>query len=263
MRPVVVKVDRNCQLGLIKAHQVNIILTNEITNGIVLCFFVKASNVKAYHCELLELLHCSVISPVFVLPLVHCSVICGTWHVRLLRSTPLLRWHTHNLSHCCIFLACCCVSTAHLVDSTCFLLLLHLLWYHPFLLLAFSFLLGTWLIHITIVITIVKDVHINGGRVNISIQRGDYRFWVLVHSRLNVHITGELLIVAISHWHKGVFGWYGEFSATFPHFMCTLDRCTVDMYTGAMCTGAMCTGIMVTWHSINCSRCNGSMIGVH
>lgn len=78
MRPVVVEVDRNCQLGLIKAYQVNIILTNEVTNGIVLCFFVKASNVKAYHCELLELLHCSVISPVLVLPLVHCSVICGT-----------------------------------------------------------------------------------------------------------------------------------------------------------------------------------------
>ena len=246
MGPVVVKVDRNCQLGLIKAHQVNIILTNEITNGIVLCFFVEASNVKAYHCELLELLHCSVVSPVFVLPLVHCSVICGTWHVRLLRSTPLLRWHTHNLSHCCIFLACCCVSTAHLVDSTCCLLLLHLLWYHPFLLLASSFLLGTWLIHTSIVITIVKDVHINGGRINISIQRGDYRFWVLVHSRLDVHITGELLIVAISHWHKGVFGRYWEISATFPHFMCTLDMCTVDMYTGAMCTGAMCTGIMVT-----------------
>ena len=241
----------------------NIILTNEITDGKVLCFLVKASNVKAYHCELLELLHCSVISPVFVLPLVHCSVICGTWHVRLLRSTPLLRWHTHNLSHCCIFLACCCVSTAHLVDSTCCLLLLHLLWYHPFLFLASSLLLGIWLIHTSIVITIVKDVHINGGRINISIQRGDYRFWVLVHSRLDVHITGELLNVAISHWHKGVFWMYWEISATFPHFMCTLDMCTVDMYTGAMCTGAMCTGIMVTWHSINCSRCNGSMIGVH
>jgi len=215
MWPVVVKIHRYCQLGLIKAHQVNIILTNEITNGIVLCFFVEASNVEAYHCELLELLHCSVFSPVFVLSLVHCSVICGTWHVRLLRSTPLLRWHTHNLSHCCISLACCCVSTAHLVDSTCYLLLLHLLWYHPFLLLASSFLLGTWLIHTSIVITIVKDVHINGGRINIGIQRRVYWFWVLVHSRWDIHITGEFLIAAISQWHIRVFGRYWEISAMF------------------------------------------------
>jgi hypothetical protein len=259
MGPVVVKVDRNCQLGLIEAHQVNIILTNEITNGIVLCFFVKASNVKAYHCELLELLHCSVFSPVFVLPLVHCSVICGTWHVRLLRSTPLLCWCTHNLSHCCIFLACCCVATAHLVDSTCCLLLLHLLRYHPFLLLASSFLLGIWLIHITI----VKDVHINGGRINIGIQRGVCWFWVLVHSRSDIHITGEFLIVAINQWHKRVFGRYWEISATFPHSRLYSDMCTVDMYTGAMCTGAMCTGAMGTLHSIHCNRCNGCMVGVH
>ena len=117
------------------------------------------------------------------------------------------------------------------------LLLLHLLWYGPFLFLALSLLLSIWLIHLSI----VKNVHINGRRINPGIQRGVCWFWVLVHSRWDIHITGEFLIVAIDQWHKRVFGRYWEISATFPHVMCT-----VDMYTGAMCTGAMCTGIMVT-----------------
>ena len=106
----------------------------------------------------------------------------------------------------------------------------------------------------------MKDVHINGGRINIGIQRRVYWFWVLVHSRWDIHITGEFLIAAINHWHIRVFGRYWEISATFPHFMCTLDMCTVDMYTGAMCTGAMCTV-----YSIHCtsSRCDRCMVGVH
>ena len=204
MGPVVVKVDKNCQLGLIKAHQVNIILTNEITNGIVLRFFGEASNIEAYHCELLELLHCSVISPVLVLSLVHCSVICGTWHVRLLRSTPLLCWCTNNLSHFCIFLACSCVATAHLVDSTCCLLLLHLLRYHSLLLLALSLFLGLWLIHPSI----VMSIHINGRGINSGIRKGVCGFWALMVNHSNIHITGEFLIFAIDHWHKRVFGRY-------------------------------------------------------
>jgi hypothetical protein len=190
---------------------VNIILTNEITNGIVLRFFVEASNVEAYHCELLELLHCSVISPVLVLSLVHCSVICGTWHVRLLRSTPLLCWCTNNLSHCCIFLACCCVATAHLVDSTCCLLLLHLLRYNSLLLLALSLFLGLWLIHPSI----VMSVHINGRGINSGSRRGVCGFRVPMLSHSNIHITGEFLIVAIDHWHKRVFGWYWEIFTLF------------------------------------------------
>ena len=211
MRPVVVKVDRNCQLGLIKAHQVNIILTNEITNGIVLRFLVEASNVEAYHCELLELLHCSVISPVFVLPLVHCSVICGTWHVRLLRSTPLLRWHTHNLSHCCIFLACCCVATAHLVDSACCLLLLHHQWYISLLLFALSQFLGLCYIHPSI----VKSIHINGRGINSGSRSGVCGFRVPMHIHLDIHINGEFLIVANGQWHKRVFGRYWEIFTLF------------------------------------------------
>ena len=209
MGPVVVKVDRNCQLGLIKAHQVNIILTNEITNGIVLCFLVEASNIEAYHCELLELLHCSVFSSVLVLSLVHCSVNCGTWHVRLSQSTPLLRWCTTNLSHCCIFLACCCVATAHLVDSTCCLLLLHHLWYISLLLFAPSQFLGLCYIHPSIMLS----VHINGRGINYGSRRRVCGFRVPM---MNIHITGEFLIVAINHWHKGVFGRYWEISAMFP-----------------------------------------------
>jgi hypothetical protein len=127
--------------------------------------------------------------------------------------------------------------------------LLHLLWYHPFLFLASSLLLGTWLIHTSIVITIVKDVHINGGRINIGIQRRVYWFWVLVHSRWDIHITGEFLIAAISHWHIRVFGRYWEISAIFPH-----SRLTYAMCTGAVCTGAMGTGAM----SIS-AMCTGAM----
>jgi hypothetical protein len=160
---------------------VNIILTNEITDGIVLCFFVEASNVEAYHCELLEFLHCSVVSSVLVLLLAHCSVICGTWHVRLLRSTPLLRWCTHNLSHHCIFLACCCVATAHLVDSTCWLLLLHLLMVQP-LSSSCSF-VSSWAL-------VNSPQHcveclINGRRINLVVQRGVCGFWVPMVSHSN------------------------------------------------------------------------------
>ena len=50
MGPVVVEVDWNCLLGLIEAYHVNIILTNEITDGVMLFFFVEASDVEAYHC---------------------------------------------------------------------------------------------------------------------------------------------------------------------------------------------------------------------
>ena len=158
-------------------------------------------------------MQCSVVSPVLVLLLAHCIVNCGTWHVRLLQSTPLLRWCTHDLSHHCIFLACCCVATVQKVDSICCLLLLHLLRYSPFLFLALSFFLGLWLIHLSI----VTNVHINGRRINSGIQRGVCGFWVLMINYPNIHITGEFLIVAINHWHKRVFGRYWEISATFPH----------------------------------------------
>ena len=149
-----------------------------------------------------------MISSVLVLSLVHCSVTFGTWHVRLLRSTPLLCWCTTNLSHCCIFLACCCVATAHLVDSTCCLLLLHHLRYIPLLLFAPSQFLGLCYIHPSIMLS----VHINGRGINYGTRRRVCGFRVPM---MNIHINGEFLIVAINHWHKGVFGWYWEISAMF------------------------------------------------
>jgi hypothetical protein len=56
------------------------------------------------------------------------------------------------------------------------------------------------------------SVHINGRGINYGSRRRVCGFRVPM---MNIHINGEFLIVAINHWHKGVFGRYWEISAMF------------------------------------------------
>ena len=63
MRPKVVQIYWDSQLGLIQTDKVDLILVDEISNYLLLLLTVEASDVQAHHCKFLQLFVLLLVPP--------------------------------------------------------------------------------------------------------------------------------------------------------------------------------------------------------
>ena len=114
-----------------------LLLVDELANGMLLFLTVEASDVEAHHCELLQLWQFTVISPGAVVLLV-CSVveIFGR-SVQLQLPPTFLLWSGFDVLHLSVIVVLCTVDA--IVTFLLWLLLLH---FPPFSLLFLLLLVG-------------------------------------------------------------------------------------------------------------------------
>ena len=115
-----------------------LLLVDELANGMLLFLTVEASDVEAHHCELLQLWQFTVISPGAVVLLV-CSVveIFGR-SVQLQLPPTFLLWNGFDVLHLSVIVVLCTVDA-----TVTFLLLLLLLHFPSFSLLFLLLLVGS------------------------------------------------------------------------------------------------------------------------
>ena len=125
-----------------------LLLVDELANGMLLFLTVEASDVEAHHCELLQLWQFTVISPGAVVLLV-CSVveIFGR-SVQLQLPPTFLLWSGFDVLHLSVIVVLC---TA---DATVTFLLWLLLLHFPTFSLLFLLLLGRRFCHSDIFLTL-------------------------------------------------------------------------------------------------------------
>ena len=125
-----------------------LLLVDELANGMLLFLTVEASDVEAHHCELLQLWQFTVISPGAVVLLV-CSVveIFGR-SVQLQLPPTFLLWSDFDVLHLGVVVALCTV------DATVTFLLLYFLLHFPTFSFLFLLLLGRRFCHSDIFLTL-------------------------------------------------------------------------------------------------------------
>ena len=125
-----------------------LLLVDELANGMLLFLTVEASDVEAHHCELLQLWQFTVISPGAVVLLV-CSVveIFGR-SVQLQLPPTFLLWSDFDVLHLSVIVVLCTV------DATVTFLLWLLLLHSPTFPLLFLLLLGRRFCHSDIFLTL-------------------------------------------------------------------------------------------------------------
>ena len=125
-----------------------LLLVDELANSMLLFLTVKASNVEAHHCELLQLWQFTVISPGAVVLLV-CSVveIFGR-SVQLHLSPTFLLWSDFDVLHLGVIVVLCTV------DSTVTFLRWLFLLHFPTFSFLFLLLLGRRFCHSDIFLTL-------------------------------------------------------------------------------------------------------------
>ena len=125
-----------------------LLLVDELANGMLLFLTVEASDVEAHHCELLQLWQFTVISPGAVVLLV-CSVveIFGR-SVQLQLPPTFLLWSDFDVLHLSVIVVLCNV------DATVTFLLWLLLLHFPTFSFLFLFLLGRRFCHSDIFLTL-------------------------------------------------------------------------------------------------------------
>ena len=110
-----------------------LLLVDELANGMLLFLTVESSDVEAHHCELLQLWQFTVISPGAVVPLVSSVVEISGRSVQLQLPPTFLLWSGFDVLHLSVIVVLC------IVDATVtFLLWLFLLHFPTF---SFLFLL--------------------------------------------------------------------------------------------------------------------------
>ena len=87
-----------------------LLLVDELANGMLLFLTVEASDVEAHHCELLQLWQFTVISPgVVVLPVCSVVEIFGR-SVQLQLPPTFLLWSDFDVLHLGVIVALCTVN---------------------------------------------------------------------------------------------------------------------------------------------------------
>ena len=124
------------------------LLVDELANGMLLFLTVEASDVEAHHCELLQLWQFTVISPGAVVLLV-CSVLKVFWRSVQLQLPPtFLVWSGFDVLHLGVIVVLCTV------DATVTYLLWLLLLHFPTFSFLFLLLLGRRFCHSDIFLTL-------------------------------------------------------------------------------------------------------------
>ena len=125
-----------------------LLLVDELANGMLLFLTVEASDVEAHHCELLQLWQFTVISPGAVVLLV-CSVVEIFWRSFQLQLPPtFLLWSDFDVLHLSVIVVLCTV------DATVTFLLWLFLLHFPTFFFLFLLLLGRRFCHSDIFLTL-------------------------------------------------------------------------------------------------------------